>query len=443
MNLVLLFILVSWCSLCAVEATDDENLVTDSLIEKIQRLETENQEKDVINQDLTNERDELKRLQGEELRKKQNLQAEILRLEQFKIAGDWSSWGDWSTCSSSGVRERTRRCDNPAPSCGGPGCVGNETDTASCNEHPCGGLLVFGGWTSGDKFITASVESVPGSVPCSVPDLPTPVTAHSTTVTPSGMVLSCGGYTYSRGCCTSSCVSWTPGTSDWSTAPADLPREMEDGVLLTVGDTIIWSGGMDADTNIYRDIYRWQLQGYQTGGWQKVNYMSEKRAFHCGVSFRGRAILIGGLGNKTSHISGRPLALTSVEEFPSSTTTSLHVPYLHTERMYHACTLYTDNTGRPNILVSGGFNPRDKQEVPSVERSTFLEDEYFGTFSLMERRLTVSGHTMVPAGNKILILQWNEIWESEDNGDTWNRSSKNLTISRQHHTSVSTDLLNC
>jgi len=305
-----------------------------------------------------------------------------------------------------------------------------------------GGILVLGGWRP-NGTITSSVESVnlPGSVSCSVPDLPFAVRYHSTTVTPSGEVLSCGGSTIFG--VTSYCVSWTPGTSSWSEAPADLPKKLVGGVLQTVGDTIIWSGGMDGDKNIYRDIYRWQLQGYQTGGWQKVNYMSEKRAFHCGVSFRGRAILIGGVGNKTSHISGRPLALTSVEEFPSSTTSSLHVPYLHDERMYHACTIYTDNTGRPNILVSGGFNPRDKQEVPSVERSTFLEDEYFGTFSLMERRLTVSGHTMVPAGNKILILQWNEIWESEDNGDTWNRSSKNLTIPRQHHTSVSTDLLNC
>jgi len=170
MNLFLLFILVS-CggSLGAVVGSDDGNLVTneltekirrleseneekdaiinqlknivsDSLIEKIQRLETENLEKDAIIQDLTNERDEQKRLQGEELRKKQNLQAEILRLEPFKIAGEWSFWGYWTTCSRScggGVKERRRMCDNPAPSCGGPGCVGNETETSSCNEHPC------------------------------------------------------------------------------------------------------------------------------------------------------------------------------------------------------------------------------------------------------------------------------------------------------------------
>ena len=140
MNLVLLlFILVSCGSLGVVVASDE-------LAEKIERLEAENQ-------DLTNERDELRRIQAEllgELLEKQTLQvekenldaenkmlkvdnenmkAEMLRLEPFMIAGDWSTWGDWSTCSSScggGVRERRRVCDNPIASCGGPECVGNE-----------------------------------------------------------------------------------------------------------------------------------------------------------------------------------------------------------------------------------------------------------------------------------------------------------------------------
>ena len=145
MNLILLLFILFSCdgSLGAVVASDDENLVTDSLTEKIERLETEKQE-------LMNERDELKRAKQEEVHKKQTLQvekdkldvenkklkedngnmkAEILRLEPFKIPGDWTAWGDWSTCSRScggGVRERRRRCDNPKASCGGPECIGNE-----------------------------------------------------------------------------------------------------------------------------------------------------------------------------------------------------------------------------------------------------------------------------------------------------------------------------
>merc|ERR1719309_868059 len=30
-----------------------------------------------------------------------------------------------------------RQCNNPKESCGGPECVGNETETTSCNEHLC------------------------------------------------------------------------------------------------------------------------------------------------------------------------------------------------------------------------------------------------------------------------------------------------------------------
>merc|ERR1719402_837489 len=144
MNLFLLFfILVSWDgSLGAVVASYDENLV----IELIERLETEKQE-------LMNERDELKRAKEEEKVEKEKLDIEnkklkdeILRLEPFKIAGDWSAWGNWSSCDSlcgGGVRERRRLCDNPSPSCGGPECVGNETETASCNEHSCGTQAIF------------------------------------------------------------------------------------------------------------------------------------------------------------------------------------------------------------------------------------------------------------------------------------------------------------
>ena len=142
MNLVLLFILVSGGGLGAVVATAGDDcgslviLMTQAFTEKIERLENEVQ-------DLTNERDELKRAHGEELGKRQEIEVEkdnlkiengkmkeeISRLEPFKIAGDWSAWGDWSNCSSScggGVKERRRQCENPSPQCGGTPCAGNE-----------------------------------------------------------------------------------------------------------------------------------------------------------------------------------------------------------------------------------------------------------------------------------------------------------------------------
>ena len=136
MNLVLLFILVSCGSLGAVVASDDGNLVIGELTEKIERLEAQNQEKDAIIQELTKEKQTLQvekdKLDVENkklMADNGNMEEELLRLEQFKIAGVWSSWGHWSTCNSScggGVRERIRMCDNPTASCGGPECVGNE-----------------------------------------------------------------------------------------------------------------------------------------------------------------------------------------------------------------------------------------------------------------------------------------------------------------------------
>ena len=39
------------------------------------------------------------------------------------------------------VKERTRSCNNPEPSCGGKNCSGPAVETMKCNELPCEGLL--------------------------------------------------------------------------------------------------------------------------------------------------------------------------------------------------------------------------------------------------------------------------------------------------------------
>lgn len=51
------------------------------------------------------------------------------------VDGGWSSWGEWSRCSTSceeGIRERDRECDNPTPDNGGIECIGDNKDTKSC-----------------------------------------------------------------------------------------------------------------------------------------------------------------------------------------------------------------------------------------------------------------------------------------------------------------------
>ena len=122
----LLFILIGWASLEAV-ASDNEcgdviAIMTSALIEKIKRLEMENEELKNENANLT--------LASENLENKNaNLELEMQRLEPFQIAGDWSFWGRWSTCSRTcggGVRKRRRHCASPLPACGGRECDGNE-----------------------------------------------------------------------------------------------------------------------------------------------------------------------------------------------------------------------------------------------------------------------------------------------------------------------------
>ena len=49
--------------------------------------------------------------------------------------GSWGNWGEWSECSQScgqGQRERTRSCNDPAPTGNGTYC---SHDGSSCNEY--------------------------------------------------------------------------------------------------------------------------------------------------------------------------------------------------------------------------------------------------------------------------------------------------------------------
>ena len=50
-------------------------------------------------------------------------------------------WSDWlvGNCTASCVKNRTRLCNNPAPSCGGMNCSGLAEETMKCKEFPCEG----------------------------------------------------------------------------------------------------------------------------------------------------------------------------------------------------------------------------------------------------------------------------------------------------------------
>ena len=56
--------------------------------------------------------------------------------------GQWSEWGDYSTCSQtcgSGIQIRRRTCTNPPPSVGGKFCSdwgGKSSESIECNLKP-------------------------------------------------------------------------------------------------------------------------------------------------------------------------------------------------------------------------------------------------------------------------------------------------------------------
>ncbi|KAH3835309.1 SCO-spondin-like isoform X2 [Dreissena polymorpha] len=69
------------------------------------------------------------------------------------VGGFWVLWNPWTSCSvtcGGGSRNRTRECSSQIPQHGAY-CVGNDTDTGSCNTHLCpvnGHWSAWGSWTA-------------------------------------------------------------------------------------------------------------------------------------------------------------------------------------------------------------------------------------------------------------------------------------------------------
>ncbi|CAP37084.2 Protein CBR-UNC-5 [Caenorhabditis briggsae] len=72
-----------------------------------------------------------------------------------KLDGGWSSWGEWSACSSSCHRFRTRACTVPPPMNGGQPCFGDDLMTQECPSQLC---------TADSSRIVISDTAVYGSV---------------------------------------------------------------------------------------------------------------------------------------------------------------------------------------------------------------------------------------------------------------------------------------
>ncbi|XP_052086547.1 deleted in malignant brain tumors 1 protein-like [Mytilus californianus] len=73
------------------------------------------------------------------------------------VNGGWSTWAQWTTCSSScngGLQTRTRECNNPIPQYGGTCCNGASSHTIKCNTVSC--PVIDGGWSTWTNWTDCS-----------------------------------------------------------------------------------------------------------------------------------------------------------------------------------------------------------------------------------------------------------------------------------------------
>ena len=58
------------------------------------------------------------------------------------VNGQWSEWGEYSSCTTPcGTKTRTRTCIIPGLARLGSGCTGSSSETASCNNAACEGII--------------------------------------------------------------------------------------------------------------------------------------------------------------------------------------------------------------------------------------------------------------------------------------------------------------
>ena len=69
----------------------------------------------------------------------------IISISIFIVDGAWATWSAWATCDVScggGKQTRSRTCTNPTPAHGGAQCLGDETESQTCNINQCKGIFL-------------------------------------------------------------------------------------------------------------------------------------------------------------------------------------------------------------------------------------------------------------------------------------------------------------
>jgi len=304
-------------------------------------------------------------------------------------------------------------------------------------------LLVLGG--EGFSGKTSSVEylSFSGSTCASpVPDLPTAVYGHSTVITSTSRLVSCGGKTSSGQ--TSSCWTWTPGSQSWTTGPS-LPINIYYiyyiiyGDMVTTEEKILYIGGYSKrKPGGYRDeIYA--IDTGLTDQWTQVASLTTARGGHCSAAYDGNIITTGGWGD-SGHLS-------SVEMYQLGASSTTTLPSLNDARSYPGCSLFTTTNGDLQLIVTGGYGSRSYNDyLSSVEISTKTGS---GWSSFVKTDNALPGwrlyHTTTLIGQKLYTVGgWTSSSNQEssilvsDNGTTWTTSATSLTTGRRRHTAVAT-----
>ncbi|CAG2214168.1 HMCN [Mytilus edulis] len=72
-----------------------------------------------------------------------NIETDSCNKNACPVDGNWGTWSIFGPCSvtcGEGVQERTRSCNDPAPSLNGKPCDGEDTNSISCNRAECPAL---------------------------------------------------------------------------------------------------------------------------------------------------------------------------------------------------------------------------------------------------------------------------------------------------------------
>ncbi|KAL5271467.1 hypothetical protein ACHWQZ_G001930 [Mnemiopsis leidyi] len=137
------------------------------------------------------------------------------------VNGGWTDWEYWSTCecdhsTGTGTWNRTRSCTNPAPYCYGSECLGNDTEHGTCHHLCC--KTVDGGWTDWGNWSTCECDHSTGTGTWNR-------TRSCTNPTPFCYGHHCDGEEVDDGTCNDQCCltvdgGWTDW-GNWSTCECD------------------------------------------------------------------------------------------------------------------------------------------------------------------------------------------------------------------------------